>query len=170
MPAHFAPSLQFLAASRLATRGFSDSAAAENAVTTPFAALTTPPPANRAPTPAGTMTEDQLIHRLFQATQQSLLVRGLCAGLDQILQQSAGRVGYSMQAARDLHWPVMIAVQRNSDHNQLSENLAVVQAGLLGNLRYQSATTHFSTTQSTPAIVRQVLGDLHRKACQLHLV
>lgn len=171
MPAFFCPNpnLHFRAAHYAATQpqGY--------ALTFDHSGVTHP--ANCAKSPSqplqgqqrGDMSEDLLMLRLFHLTQQSLLVRGLCHGLDKIQEQSAGLLGYAVRSARELRWPLTIAVQRSPGPQSLAENLAVIQAGVMGNLRYQSAATFLSVPNGTPATVRQVLADLNYKACQLHL-
>lgn len=122
------------------------------------------------------MSEKQLLTRLFRLTRDTTTMRSLCSGLQQLTQATNYRLDYTMSATHELRWPLQITVQRNQPDGssiftqQASEPLAVINAGLASNLRYQSGSTHRFFTQATPQTSERVLNHLRQQACQQHFL
>lgn len=112
--------------------------------------------------------ESFLLRRLYQMTEAKPFVRALVDGLDALLKESHGHLGYRAGSSRQLHLPLQILIGR--PHLPDLEPIAVIQAGLGGNLHYRSCAAQISTPSCRPHDTRNVLSNLRQQACQLHLL
>lgn len=126
--------------------------------------------------PATAMSEKQLLLRLFRLTRATATIRSLSSGVHELAQATNYRLGYTMKSTHELRWPLLLIIERNQPNGDplfksaTSEPLAVINAGLEGNLRYQSGTTHRHFNPATPKTITQVLHHLQRQACQQHFL
>lgn len=115
-------------------------------------------------------------------------IKTLYTGIKTLCDESQGKLGYSIVHDPKLDLPLRIALQRTTGLTDLTqnpmpyftdyqnhipappENLVLIRASANGRLQYITPTRPQSTRHCTDFVVQDVLQDLRKRACQLHLI
>jgi hypothetical protein len=121
-------------------------------------------------------------------TMRAPHIKSLYAGIKTLCDESQGKLGYSIAHNPVLDLPLHIAMQRTMSpidvtqnstphstyyQNHISapaENLVLIKTSADGRLQYITPTRPQSTRHCTDFVVQDVLQDLRKRACQLHLI
>lgn len=117
---------------------------------------------------ATSLPEGVLLQQLFALTEAKPFMRVITKGLEDLLHESDGRLGFQMRLGHQLNLPLQLLVDRPELPGL--EPLATIQAGVAGNMIFRSCAAQLSTPICRPRDTRAVLGNLRRQACQLHLL